>query len=390
MPPSTNVSSTESSFLEVTEQLFAEAKRIEQDEPELKTLLHRTILSPCGVESFELAVASTVCYRLLLHPCSQNNNQSNGATVADTNMVTTTTTPNRSSSMPARMPSNSSAPIFCPDSLRDSIVKAMKDETTLELGHSMREAVLEDVLSVIRRDPATESPLEVILFNKGFAALCCHRAAYRLWKTHNKKYTALFLQSQCSAVFGVDIHPLSQIGCGIMLDHATGVVVGETAVIHDGCSILHGVTLGGTGKDHGDRHPKVGKNVLIGAGSSILGNIRIGDGAKIGAGSVVLRAIPAGATAVGAPAKIIGRASESKPGSDIDETLEHVSLLHKSETVANMSELLKHRPSSAETAPTVATTERVVVVVVRKKIATVEVSPATTCVPGVNMSEWPS
>jgi serine O-acetyltransferase len=148
--------------------------------------------------------------------------------------------------------------------------------------------------------------LEVVLFSKGFAALVCHRAAHRLWlrETGRKKFTALYLQSQASALFGVDLHPLAQIGSGLLLDHGTGIVVGETASVGDGCTILHGVTLGGTGKDHGDRHPKVGKHVLIGAGSSILGNVHVGDSAKIGAGSVVLRSIPPFATAVGAPAKV--------------------------------------------------------------------------------------
>lgn len=128
-------------------------------------------------------------------------------------------------------------------------------------------------------------------------------------------------------------------------------VIGETATVGDGCTLLHGVTLGGTGKDHGDRHPKIARNVLIGAGSSILGNINVGSGAKIGAGSVVLRDIPPGATAVGAPAKIIGKATESSPGSDMDETLDNVSLLHKSQS------MLKLRSSSRSTSATESETD---------------------------------
>jgi len=136
--------------------------------------------------------------------------------------------------------------------------------------------------------------------------------------SHSSKYVSLWLQSQASAAFGLDIHPAAEIGAAMMLDHGTGIVIGETAKVGDNCTFLHGVTLGGTGKHHGDRHPKVGKHVLIGAGTSILGNIRIGDGAKIGAGSVVLKSIPHGCTAVGSPARIIGFAEESRPGSSLD------------------------------------------------------------------------
>ncbi|EED86720.1 serine acetyl transferase, partial [Thalassiosira pseudonana CCMP1335] len=183
----------------------------------------------------------------------------------------------------------------------------------LELGHTMAEAVREDAMAVLRRDPACETLLEVVMFMKGFLSLVIHRAARRAWKpdttgstVKGTRFVALLLQSHASSAFGVDIHPAAQIGAGVMIDHATGVVVGETATVGDGTTILHGVTLGGTGKESGDRHPKVGKDVLIGAGTKILGNIFVGDRAKIGAGSVVLRPIPTGATAVGAPAKIIG------------------------------------------------------------------------------------
>lgn len=201
----------------------------------------------------------------------------------------------------------------------------------LELGHTMSEAVRADALAVVKRDPACETLLEVVLFMKGFASLVIHRAARREWKPDDgggsggRRFAALLLQSQASSAFGVDIHPAAQIGAGVMFDHASGIVVGETAIIGDGTTILHGVTLGGTGKENGDRHPKVGKDVLIGAGTKILGNIHIGDRVKIGAGSVVLRAIPSGATAVGAPARIIGfTPTGERPGSDVDTKLADV------------------------------------------------------------------
>lgn len=310
---------------ELSLQIRQEALAVEEAEPELAMLLHRTVLCS-SVESFYDAVASTVCYRLLQTPCNDDGNTFNHVPQA-------------------------SKPTFCPNSLKKVIREAISSEI-LEHGHTMADAIQQDALAVCRRDPATDTILEVVLFSKGYAALVCHRVAYRMWHgTPRKKYTALFLQSQASAAFGLDLHPACQMGAGIMLDHGTGIVIGETATVGDGCTLLHGVTLGGTGKDHGDRHPKIAQNVLIGAGSSILGNIHVGSGAKIGAGSVVLRDIPAGATAVGAPAKIIGKARESSPGSDMDETLENVSLLHKSKS------LLKLTSSSRSTSTTESETE---------------------------------
>jgi serine O-acetyltransferase len=218
----------------------------------------------------------------------------------------------------------------------------------------LKDAVRKDAQAVLDRDPACQTLLEVVLFYKGFAALVVHRVAHQKWRkmsgmtmtergintSHHhhqqqqpqrrRSMTALFLQSQASAMFGVDIHPGAKLGAGILLDHGTGIVIGETCVVGDGCTLLHGVTLGGTGKDTGDRHPKVGKNVLIGAGASVLGNIHIGDRVKIGAGSIVLRPLPAGATAVGAPAKIIGKTLESNPADTMDESLQHVGHFHPS------------------------------------------------------------
>lgn len=166
-------------------------------------------------------------------------------------------------------------------------------------------SVGEDLKAVKERDPACVSYVHCFLNFKGFLACQAHRVAHKLW-SQGRKTLALLIQNRVSEVFAVDIHPGAKIGRGILLDHATGVVIGETAVIGDNVSILHNVTLGGTGKACGDRHPKIGDGVLIGAGTCVLGNVRIGDGAKIGAGSVVLKGIPAKTTAVGNPARLIG------------------------------------------------------------------------------------
>lgn len=166
-------------------------------------------------------------------------------------------------------------------------------------------AVKDDLRAVKERDPACISYVQCLLNFKGFLAFQAHRVAHRLW-SQGRKILALVIQNRVSEAFAVDIHPGARVGRGILLDHATGVVIGETAVIGDNVSILHNVTLGGTGKMSGDRHPKLGNGVLIGAGTSILGNVRIGDGAKIGAGSVVLKEVPARTTAVGNPARLVG------------------------------------------------------------------------------------
>ena len=303
----------------LTQDIFREAERVRREEPALAPLLQLTVLASNapGQYSLDEAIAHTICYRLLSKPCGGNNSNSNSSNS------------NNNSNGP---------PVFCPHTLHSILLDCLHNTSILEYGSTMREAVLADWQAVVRRDPAMDTHLQVLLFSKGFAALVCHRAAFRLWQ-RQQRYTALFLQSQCSAVFGLDIHPASVIGPAVMMDHGTGVVIGETAVIGYGCTLLHGVTLGGTGKDHGDRHPKIGNNVLIGAGTSILGNIRVGSNSKIGAGSVVLREIPEYATAVGAPAKIVGRVPDSeRPGSDMDETLVHMNPLHKSKTVLALLE----------------------------------------------------
>ncbi|GAB2284754.1 Diamine acetyltransferase 1 [Dionaea muscipula] len=177
-------------------------------------------------------------------------------------------------------------------------------EVLSEEGEIIR-AVKEDLKAVRERDPACVSYVHCFLNFKGFLACQAHRIAHRLW-LQGRKVLALLIQNRVSEVFAVDIHPGARIGSGILFDHATGVVIGETAVIGDNVSILHNVTLGGTGKESGDRHPKIGHGVLIGAGTCVLGSVHVGDGAKIGAGSLVLKPVPPRTTAVGNPARLIG------------------------------------------------------------------------------------
>ncbi|KAF5474966.1 hypothetical protein F2P56_006818 [Juglans regia] len=169
----------------------------------------------------------------------------------------------------------------------------------------IRRAIRDDLRAVRERDPACLGYAHCLLNFKGFLACQVHRAAHKLW-SKGRKAMAVLLQSRTSEVFTVDIHPGARIGGGVLLDHATGIVIGETAIIGDNVTILHNVTLGGTGKLSGDRHPKIGDGVFIGAGAKVLGNIVIGEGAKIGAGAVVLKDVPPKATSVGNPARLIG------------------------------------------------------------------------------------
>jgi serine O-acetyltransferase len=177
-----------------------------------------------------------------------------------------------------------------------------------------------DLAAVADRDPACNRIIEPLLYFKGFHALQTQRFAHRLWRQGNRDF-ALYLQSQSSRVFGVDIHPAARIGSGIMLDHATGIVIGETAEVGDMSSLLHGVTLGGSGKEGGDRHPKVGRHVMIGAGAKILGNIKVGHCARIAAGSVVLKDVPPNTTVAGVPAKVVGRAGCPDPARSMNQML---------------------------------------------------------------------
>ena len=189
---------------------------------------------------------------------------------------------------------------------------------TLDSDRSMGTTFRADIVATFDRDPATNRFLEPVLYFKGFHAIQTHRLAHWLWGKGRKDF-AYYLQSRASAVFQCDIHPAARIGRGIFLDHATGLVVGETAVIEDDCSILHDVTLGGTGKEAGDRHPKIRHGVLIGAGAKILGNIEIGHCARIASGSVVVKSVPHNTTVAGVPAKIVGEAGCPEPARSMDQ-----------------------------------------------------------------------
>jgi len=182
-------------------------------------------------------------------------------------------------------------------------------------------AVRADLSAVFERDPACKSYLEAFLFYKGFHALECYRIAHWLW-VQNRRSMSLFFQSRISQEFAVDIHPAARLGKGIMIDHATGVVIGETAVVEDDVSIMQGVTLGGTGKETGDRHPKVRRGVLISLGAKVLGNIEIGEYSRVGAGSVVLKNVPPGCTAVGIPARLTNCAGADRPSQEMNQLID--------------------------------------------------------------------
>lgn len=185
---------------------------------------------------------------------------------------------------------------------------------------SILESAIADIIAVQERDPAVEEYSIPLLYLKGFHAIQIYRVAHWLWK-QKRTALALYLQNQVSLLFAVDVHPAAIIGKGIMFDHATGIVIGETAVIEDNVSLLQGVTLGGTGKEVGDRHPKIREGVMIGAGSKVLGNIEIGVGAKIGSGSVVLEPVPAHTTVAGVPAKVVGIPSCDMPSLSMEQCL---------------------------------------------------------------------
>ena len=198
--------------------------------------------------------------------------------------------------------------------IRDVIAEAIADD-----GDILASALV-DVVATYGRDPACADLATPFVFFKGFHALQAHRVAHWLW--HRGRHTlALFFQSQISVGLGVDIHPAARVGRGILIDHATGIVIGETAVVEDDVSILHAVTLGGSGKHSGDRHPKVRRGVLLGAGCKVIGNIEIGVGAKVGAGSVVLADVPPHVTVTGVPAAVVGKPKEDSPAFDMDHRL---------------------------------------------------------------------
>jgi len=182
-------------------------------------------------------------------------------------------------------------------------------------------SAMRDLAAMFERDPACFSLLEPLLFFKGFLALTTYRVSHQLWQD-GRRWLALYLQSVASEAFAVDIHPAARIGCGILLDHATSFVVGETAIIEDNVSILHEVTLGGTGKETGDRHPIIRSGVLLGAGAKILGRVEIGSGAKVGAGSVVLNDVPPHTTVAGVPAVVVGVSGDEYPAIEMNQTLD--------------------------------------------------------------------
>jgi serine O-acetyltransferase len=200
------------------------------------------------------------------------------------------------------------------DLIRQAYNDALEDDPVI--GEIFRA----DIVAIVDRDPATLRYLEPVLYYKGFHAIQTHRLAHWLLGKGRKDF-ALYLQSRSSSVFQCDINPAAKIGRAIFLDHATGLVVGETAVIEDDVSILHDVTLGGTGKEHEDRHPKIRRGVMIGAGAKILGNIEVGHCARIAAGSVVIKPVPHNTTVAGVPAKVVGEAGCPEPSRVMDQML---------------------------------------------------------------------
>ena len=253
------------SYDPIWEQVRREAEETSANEPVLASLIYATILSEPTLED---AICHTVAHRL--QPS------------VDTGLL----------------------------------VKTFREVLSEEPGLS--EFFRADIMAVAKRDPACRRYLEPLFFFKGFVALETYRFANRLWQSGRRDF-ALYLQSQSSRVFAVDIHPAARMGKGIMLDHATGIVIGETAVVGDNCSMLHGVTLGGTGNEKGDRHPKIGRGVMMGSGAKILGNITVGDCARIAAGSVVLKDVPPRTTVAGVPAREIGFAGCEEPALAMDQ-----------------------------------------------------------------------
>ncbi|AKC32351.1 serine O-acetyltransferase [Candidatus Pantoea carbekii] len=204
---------------------------------------------------------------------------------------------------------NSIVPVI---TIREIIEEAYHEDPEISL------SAFYDIQAIRQRDPAVDKYSTPLLYLKGFHALQAYRIGHWLWKK-GRRALALYLQNEISFSFSVDIHPAARIGRGIMLDHATGIVIGETAVVENDVSILQSVTLGGTGKTSGDRHPKIREGVMIGAGAKILGNIDVGRGAKIAAGSVVLQPVPSHTTAAGVPARIVGKPFSRKPSIDMDQ-----------------------------------------------------------------------
>jgi serine O-acetyltransferase len=201
----------------------------------------------------------------------------------------------------------------------DSVVKSFQDALDEEpdIGHAARA----DMIATFDRDPACHRYIDPLLYFKGYQALQTHRMAHRLWDMGRKDF-AYYLQSRSSMISSLDIHPAAKIGRGVMIDHGHDIVIGETTVIEDNVSLMQGVTLGGTGKESGDRHPKIRQGVLIGAGAKILGNIEIGKCSRVAACSVVLHDVPPNRTVAGVPAKIVGYAGCAEPARSMDHDVE--------------------------------------------------------------------
>ncbi|MBZ0130147.1 MAG: serine O-acetyltransferase [Rhodobacteraceae bacterium] len=201
--------------------------------------------------------------------------------------------------------------------MTDQILREIVDEA-YQSDPSLGQAARADIVAVFERDPACHRFIQPLLFFKGFQGVQSYRVARWLW-THGREELAYFIQMRVSEVYGIDIHPGARIGQGIMIDHAHSIVIGETAVVGDNVSMLHSVTLGGTGKEDGDRHPKIENGVLIGAGAKVLGNITVGYCTRIAAGSVVLQDIPPCKTVAGVPARIVGEAGCAQPSVTMDQ-----------------------------------------------------------------------
>ncbi|MEM6825120.1 MAG: serine O-acetyltransferase [Pseudomonadota bacterium] len=203
--------------------------------------------------------------------------------------------------------------------MSEQLLREIADEALVsEPGIS--QATRADIVATFDRDPACHRMIQPLLYFKGFQALQCYRIGHWLW-SQGREDMAYFFQMRVSEVFGVDIHPAAKVGQGIMIDHAHSIVIGETAVVGDNVSMLHSVTLGGTGKEEEDRHPKIGDGVLIGAGAKVLGNIKVGDCSRVAAGSVVLEDVPCKTTVAGVPATIVGEAGCSQPSVTMDQLL---------------------------------------------------------------------
>ena len=207
--------------------------------------------------------------------------------------------------------------------MSESILRDLSDDAHAA-DPSLGQAARADMLAVYDRDPACHRLIQPLLFFKGFQAVQAYRLAHWLW-SHGRRDMAYYIQMRTSEVFGVDIHPAARIGRGIMIDHAHSIVIGETAVVGDDVSMLHSVTLGGTGKHDGQRHPTIGNGVLIGAGAKILGNFTVGHCSRVAAGSVVLQEVPPCKTVAGVPARIVGDAGCQEPSKTMDQLLQDIS-----------------------------------------------------------------